>query len=96
MLNSLTSPQWGIPVVMPVTVVMGAEGARLLASGPTTEEPDYTVHALDEPAAMAALPATDPAARALDEIERAASASEYHDFEWWQARIATIRAALPR
>lgn len=95
MLNSLTSPQWGIPLVTPIPIAMGAEGARLLAPGPSSEEPDYTVHALDEPA-IAALPAADPAVRALDEIERAASASEYHDFEWWQARIATIRAALPR
>jgi len=48
MLNSLTSPQWGIPLVTPIPIAMGAEGARLLASGPSSEEPDYTVHALDD------------------------------------------------
>lgn len=94
----LADPLWNIPTLMPVPVALGPEGARLLPPGP--DEADYTVHALD--AAPLALPGVSDAATAaradantaLDDIDAAARASEYHDFEWWRDRIARIRAGL--
>jgi len=94
----LADPLLNIPIVMPVPVAQGPEGARLLPAPP--EEADYTVHALD--ASPLALPSGAAGASselaaantALDDIEAASRASEYHDFEWWQERIARIRAGL--
>ena len=96
----LADPVWNIPGVMPVPIALGPEGARLLPPGP--DEADYTVHALDTgplalPAAVdAGSPALADANTALDDVEAAARASEYHDFDWWQNRIARIRAGLVR
>jgi hypothetical protein len=87
-----------IPLVMPVPVAIGPQGARLLPAGP--DEADYTVHALDaEPLALppgtaGATSALAAANAALDDIEAAARASEYHDFDWWQERVARIRIGL--
>lgn len=82
-----------IPVISPIEITIPREaGARLLPAGAASEdqEPDYTVQELSPQA----LPAPEPAVVALDEIEHATAVSEYHDFEWWQTRIGTIRAAL--
>lgn len=97
--NALSGWLGSTPVVMPVPIALGTS-ARLLGAG-TPEEPDYTVYALDAPSTVAALPAPtepdpDDARRALDEMESAARLSEYHDFDWWHARIAAVRAALAR
>ncbi len=84
----------GIPVISPIEVTIHHNEAALLLAGRTAvgeeHEPDYTVHELSP----RALPAPDPAYMALDEIERACAISEYHDFEWWRTRIATVRGAL--
>lgn len=82
-----------IPVISPIEVTLSrSAGARLLPSSTAGEEiePDYTVQELSP----AALPAPDPVAAALDEIERATAVSEYHDFEWWKSRLSLIRTAL--
>lgn len=88
-----------IPVISPIEIRFTDPSARRLLP---PAEPDYTVHAL-EPAAVpiAALgagtgPAHEAALVALDEMESAARVSEYHDFAWWSARIATVRDALTR
>lgn len=97
-----------IPIISPIEVTFPRDaGARLLVSGETAvagaaigalpggmasadAEPDYTVHELSPQA----LPAPDPAIAALDDIEQATAVGEYHDFEWWRARISAVRAAL--
>lgn len=85
-----------IPVISPIEITLRIDaGTRLLPSGTAgaDTEPDYTVQELS--AAQPAIGAVaDPAVMALNEIEDAASVSEYHDFEWWRTRIATIRSAL--
>lgn len=85
-----------IPVISPVDVRLGeaVSGAAfpLLPSG----EPDYTVQPLEHAPALAALPGADPVRTALDDLERAARTSEYHDFEWWDERLRILRTALGR
>jgi len=89
---------FNIPLMMPVPIALGPEGARLLPPGP--DEADYTVHALDaEPLALpsGAAGATSVLAAAnaaLDDVEAATRASEYHDFDWWRERVTRIRAGL--
>ena len=78
-----------IPIISPIEITLGEPGIRRLPP------PDYEIHAL--PAAAILTPetiATDPAVIALDEMERAAQISEYHDFSWWDERIRVIRARL--
>ncbi|HEY5086379.1 MAG TPA: hypothetical protein VII66_03385 [Gemmatimonadaceae bacterium] len=77
-----------IPVISPIEITLGESGIRRLPP------PDYEVHALPAAAVLNAAPAQDPAVGALDEIERAAQISEYHDFSWWDERIRVIRARL--
>lgn len=78
-----------IPIISPIEVKFGEPSIRLLPS-----PPDYEVDAL--PAAVESTPeySADPVQVALDEIERAAQISEYHDFSWWDERIRTIRSRL--
>ncbi|MDQ2890127.1 MAG: hypothetical protein M3R65_06170 [Gemmatimonadota bacterium] len=78
-----------IPVISPIEVTLGETGIRRLPP------PDYEIHAL--PAAALSpedVPPQDPAVIALDEMERVAQISEYHDFSWWDDRIRIIRARL--
>lgn len=78
-----------IPIISPIEITLGEPGVRRLPP------PDYEIHAL--PAATVLTdetPAPDPATVALEEIERAAQISEYHDFSWWDERIRIIRARL--
>jgi hypothetical protein len=93
MLNALAS----IPVISPIDITFGAESGALLLSAPIRAagemEPDYTIDDLAPPV-IAPSSSSDPAELALVDIERASTASEYHDFEWWRVRIATIRSAL--
>lgn len=91
----VADPLLCIPIVMPLPIRLGPEGARLLPPG--QEEPDYTVHALDaEPLALppASASAHADANTALDDMEAASRLSEYHDFDWWRERISRVRAAL--
>ena len=78
-----------IPIISPIEITLGEPGVRRLPA------PDYEIHALP-PAAVVSLdsPTRDPAVVALDEMERSAQISEYHDFSWWDARIRLIRARL--
>lgn len=83
----LTSTFMNIPIISPIELTLGEPGIRRLPP------PDYEIQALP----AAALPTEspqDPAVLALDEIERAAQISEYHDFSWWDERIRVIRAQL--
>ncbi|MEO6865286.1 MAG: hypothetical protein ABI229_07535 [Gemmatimonadaceae bacterium] len=78
-----------IPIISPIAITLGEPGIRRLPP------PDYEIHAL--PAVEILTPETiaaDPAAIALDDMERAAQISEYHDFSWWDERIRVIRARL--
>jgi hypothetical protein len=84
-----------IPVISPIELTLRDSGVRRLPP------PDYEVHALPpagETLTLAAIAVTpepaDAATVALDEIERAAQISEYHDFSWWDQRIRIIRARL--
>lgn len=76
-----------IPIISPIELTLGEPGIRRLPP------PDYEVQALPA-VALPAEPPQDPADLALDEIERAAQVSEYHDFSWWDERIRVIRARL--
>ncbi|MDQ6736180.1 MAG: hypothetical protein M3Z30_00585 [Gemmatimonadota bacterium] len=78
-----------IPIISPIEITLGEPGVRRLPA------PDYEIHALP-PAAVMSLdaPTHDPAVGALDEMERSAQISEYHDFSWWDVRIRLIRARL--
>jgi len=58
---------------------VGLAGAELPSSG---QAPTYD----DTPAGRAR--------RAVEEMQRASELSEYHDTEWWQARLAAVRDAL--
>lgn len=78
-----------IPIISPVEVKFEESAVRLLSS-----PPDYEVDALPVAIESVAEYSGDPAQLALDEIERAAQISEYHDFSWWDERIRTIRASL--
>lgn len=82
----LTSTFMNIPIISPIELTLGEPGIRRLPP------PDYEIQAL--PAAAAAESLRDPAVLALDEIEKAAQISEYHDFSWWDERIRVIRAQL--
>ena len=78
-----------IPFISPVEITLGEPGIRRLPA------PDYEIHALPPAAVMSIESAPhDPAIVALDEIERSARISEYHDFTWWDGRIKLIRGRL--
>ena len=89
-----------IPIISPIEITLGEPGIRRLPP------PDYEIHALPAAAVLSAGTNADtnagtsagtseqPALTALDEIERAAQISEYHDFSWWDERIRIIRARL--
>ncbi len=78
-----------IPIISPIEVTLGEPGVRRLPP------PDYEIHALPAAAVLTAeTTPQDPAIDALDEMERAAQISEYHDFSWWDQRIRLIRARL--
>jgi hypothetical protein len=80
-----------IPVISPIEVRITDPDIRRLPP------PDYEIQPLLEDPGVSsaeAQPETVPAVVALDEIERAARVSEYHDFEWWDERIRLIRARL--
>lgn len=79
-----------IPVISPIELKLGEPGIRRLPP------PDYEIHALPAAAVLTAGVTQEPAVSALDEIERAAQISEYHDFSWWDERIRIIRARLDR
>jgi hypothetical protein len=79
-----------IPIISPVEVRLAEPGVRRLPA-----PPDYEVDALPAATLAAELP-SDPATTALDDIQRAARISEYHDFAWWEERISLIRAGLDR
>lgn len=97
-----------IPVISPIVISFSrGTGDRLLAAGAggaagavgsfegqtgDSHEPDYTVDSPAAPVQSRFVP--DPAIAALDEIETAVAASEYHDFDWWQSRTFILRAAL--
>lgn len=76
-----------IPVISPIEVTLGETGIRRLPP------PDYEIHALPA-AAVEEFSPQDPAIIALDEMERVAQISEYHDFSWWDDRIRIIRASF--
>ena len=78
-----------IPVISPIDVTLGEAGVLRLPA------PDYEIHELPA-AAVSGIAAVDPdpARIALDEMERAAQISEYHDFSWWDERIRLIRIRL--
>jgi hypothetical protein len=78
-----------IPIISPIEITLGEPGIRRLPA-----PPDYEVDALPPAAALTLDSARDPVTVALDEIERAAQISEYHDFSWWDERIRLIRARL--
>lgn len=83
----------GVPVISPVPVQLRDGVPRLLPA------PDYEVHALQPEAVALASAATTGAERAttaLDEMERAAQISEYHDFSWWDERLRIVRDELRR
>jgi hypothetical protein len=78
-----------IPVISPVEITLGEAGVRRLPA------PDYEIQPLPALTELSAQsPAPDPAMIALDEMERAAQISEYHDFSWWDVRIRAVRARL--
>lgn len=78
-----------IPIISPIELTLGEPGVRRLPP------PDYEIHELPAAAVLTAgSAAQNPAVTALDEIERAAQISEYHDFAWWDERIRIIRARL--
>ncbi len=77
-----------IPVISPLEIRLGEPGVRRLPP------PDYEIHALPAAAVLSAGTTPAPAMVALDEIERAAQVSEYHDFSWWDERIRIIRAQI--
>ena len=78
-----------IPIISPIELTLGDSGVLRLPP------PDYEIDALPEAAVIAAEAPPRPAAIvALDEIERAAQISEYHDFSWWEQRIRLIREPL--
>lgn len=78
-----------IPIISPIEITLGEPGIRRLPP------PDYEIHALTAAAILTPETiAADPAVIALDEMERAAQISEYHDFSWWDERIRVIRARL--
>jgi hypothetical protein len=79
-----------IPIISPVEVRLTEPGVRRLPA-----PPDYEVDALPAATVTPELP-PDPATTALDDIQRAARVSEYHDFSWWEERISLIRARLDR
>lgn len=95
-----------IPIISPPDVripATGADGPRLLSA----PAPDYTIHTLDVGADLpdTELPSSGQAhtyddtpagraRRAVEEMQRASDLSEYHDTEWWQARLAAVRDAL--
>ncbi|HEY8309469.1 MAG TPA: hypothetical protein VIG47_02885, partial [Gemmatimonadaceae bacterium] len=76
-----------IPVISPIEITLGEAGIRRLPA------PDYEIQPLPVLTELSAQsPPPDPAIIALEEMERAAQISEYHDFSWWDVRIRTIRA----
>jgi len=79
-----------IPIISPIEITLGETVLRL-------PPPDYEIQDLAAPA-VPVEPADESsaAAVALDDIERAARISEYHDFSWWDERIRTIRAELTK
>ncbi|MEO8945936.1 MAG: hypothetical protein ABI338_05510 [Gemmatimonadaceae bacterium] len=77
-----------IPIISPIEVTLGEPGVRRLPP------PDYEVQALPAAAALTSGEAREPAIVALDEIERTAQISEYHDFSWWDERVRLIRARI--
>jgi hypothetical protein len=79
-----------IPIISPVEITLGEPGARRLPP------PDYEIDALPPAAVLTAGATREPVVVALDEIERAAQVSEYHDFSWWDERIRIIRARLEK
>ena len=78
-----------IPIISPIELQLDGPPVRRLPA------PDYEIHALPPGAVMGATTEPrDPAIVALDEIDRAAQISEYHDFSWWDARIRLLRARI--
>lgn len=83
-----------IPVISPIEITLGEPGVRRLPP------PDYEIHALPAAAVLGDGSSADPrssgseALVALDEMERAAQISEYHDFSWWDSRIRLIRTTI--
>lgn len=83
-----------IPVISPIEITLGEPGVRRLPP------PDYEIDALPPAAVLGDGSTADQSSSgnealiALDEMERAAQISEYHDFSWWDARIRIIRAIL--
>lgn len=80
----------GIPIISPVEILLGEPAARRLPP------PDYEIDALPPAAVLTAGATREPEVVALDEIERAAQVSEYHDFSWWDERIRVIRTRLEK
>jgi hypothetical protein len=77
-----------IPIISPIEITLGEPTMRRLPP------PDYEVQALPPAAALASGEERSPSLVALDEIERAAQVSEYHDFSWWDERIRIIRTRI--
>jgi len=89
-----------IPIIAPIELSLPAYGAKMLPSPDESgiQEAEYTVQ---ETSTAPTTPRTafmvaSPALVALNEIERAAEISQYHDFGWWRQRINTIREAVKR
>ncbi len=80
-----------VPIISPIEVQLGEPEVKRLPA------PDYEIHALPPAAVLSPAPIqSDPAIVALDEMERAAQISEYHDFSWWDQRIRLIRDRIER
>jgi hypothetical protein len=94
-----------IPVISPIDITLTGPGIRMLPP-PDYEIHALPASTLTEPVIRESTilestssTSTDAAAataamNALNEIERAAQVSEYHDFSWWDERIRTIRVRL--
>ena len=88
-----------IPIISPIELSVPNYG-KLLPSPDESgiQDAEYTVQ---ESSSSPTTPRTaflvaSPALIALNEIERAAEVSQYHDFGWWRQRLNTIREAIKR